>query len=476
MDSIVSREAEIAKIAGSGTGVAALQRHLREIVQGKAFRGSLRSTQFLTYIVEQAIAGNFEQLKERVIGTELFQRPPSYDTGEDAIVRVTASDVRRRLLQHYDRYRAASDIHISLPLGSYVPEIIWDCPSGTNSLDHSRTRQDPSVAPTVSAGNQDSASVSVAVKEVAFDTLVEDYLETSHSYGRFRHRWLLVTVPLAALNIVLCGFLLYGFSRTKAAHVSVLPWSVLFKPPGDTHVITSDVDIVRIQRLIGRRISASDYAYRSFIPQLNALSPDDRAYLMQGDKSSTQDTQITAKIAELAGASGHRIEVEGARDLHFSDLRTNDNFILLGSPFSDPWFSVFNNQLDFRFVAAGEAGLGAEIIRNIHPRPNEQSIYAAAANGGATGESYAIVALVGNPSQSGNVLLLAGISGEGTLAAGELVTDLPRLSRTLKQCGILSPTPVRHFEMLLRVSLMAGYPDGYGVVACHLLPDNSSHT
>src|SRR6202453_1086630 len=126
MDPIDAREAEIAKIAGSKEDVATLRLHLKEIIEGTAFKGSHRSGQFLQYIVDQAIAGNFESLKERVIGVERFGRSPSYDTGEDAIVRVTASDVRKRLLQHYGKYGAPSAYRISLPLGSYIPEIARD--------------------------------------------------------------------------------------------------------------------------------------------------------------------------------------------------------------------------------------------------------------------------------------------------------------------------------------------------------------
>ena len=81
----------------------------RKCSRSAAFRGSHRSAQFLKHIVEQSIAGRFESLKERAIGIELFGRAPSYDTGEDAIVRVTASDVRKRLLQHYGKYGTTSE-------------------------------------------------------------------------------------------------------------------------------------------------------------------------------------------------------------------------------------------------------------------------------------------------------------------------------------------------------------------------------
>src|SRR5882762_3349597 len=118
------REAELARVVATEQDASRLREHVKEIVEGAAFKGSQRSAQFLRYIVDQAIAGHFECLKERVIGVELFRRSPSYDTGDDAIVRVTASDVRRRLLQHYGKYGNTSEFRIQLPLGSYIPEII----------------------------------------------------------------------------------------------------------------------------------------------------------------------------------------------------------------------------------------------------------------------------------------------------------------------------------------------------------------
>src|ERR1700748_1853469 len=123
MQSTAQTGTRVARIVETEQDVARLQQHLKEVVEGEAFKGSHRSGQFLTYIVEESIAGRFAGLKERVIGVKLFGRVPSCDTGEDAIVRVTASDVRKRLLQHYGKYGITSEFRISLPLGSYIPEI-----------------------------------------------------------------------------------------------------------------------------------------------------------------------------------------------------------------------------------------------------------------------------------------------------------------------------------------------------------------
>lgn len=64
--------------------------------------------------MNQSLAGRFEQLKERIIGVEVFGRSPTYDTGVDAIVRVTTSEVRKRLVQHYGRNGISSEFRLSL--------------------------------------------------------------------------------------------------------------------------------------------------------------------------------------------------------------------------------------------------------------------------------------------------------------------------------------------------------------------------
>src|ERR1700739_26499 len=132
MNSPAQSHPRTAKIAETPEEIAFVRQHLEEVLASAAFRGSHRSAQFLKHIVEQSIAGSFESLKERSIGIELFGRVPSYDTGEDAIVRVTASDVRKRLLQHYGTRGNTSAARFVLPLGSYVPELRRDFPGLEN--------------------------------------------------------------------------------------------------------------------------------------------------------------------------------------------------------------------------------------------------------------------------------------------------------------------------------------------------------
>jgi hypothetical protein len=469
------RESAITQMSGSDEWVAALRAHVHEILEGEAFKGSHRSGQFLSYIVDRAVDGHFELLKERMIGIELFGRPPSYDTSEDAIVRVTASDVRKRLLQHYGKYGTASEFRITLPLGSYVPEILHEPRSKTGrpaaGIEHPEPAEGS--AGTTRQPVSEFLTASVAETAGAHPGATEQVARAEHARS---YRWLYFAAAIVVLNFAIWGVLWKHSSRAGgAAPPAVLPWSIFFTSPHATHLITSDPDIFSIQILTHRVITVSDYANHRFLPDDNTLTPEVKEIceeILAGDKASNVDAQIAAEVAGVARTYSRTIEVQGARSLEYSNLKTDDNFMFLGSPSSDPWFSVFQEQLDFQFVSAPVPGGG--LIRNVRPRANEQATYVPTARGGATGQSFALVALVGNPDQSGQVLLLAGLNREGTQAAGNLITDPARLSEALRNCGVSPSGPSKHFEMLLRVNTMAGYPSQFNVVACHILPGGSS--
>ena len=68
-------------------------------------------------------------LRERMIGAEMFGRPVDYDTSNDAVVRVRATEVRKRLAQYYREAAQTPVVRIDLPSGSYVPEFHWSSPT-----------------------------------------------------------------------------------------------------------------------------------------------------------------------------------------------------------------------------------------------------------------------------------------------------------------------------------------------------------
>jgi len=67
------------------------------------------------------------------------------------------------------------------------------------------------------------------------------------------------------------------------------------------------------------------------------------------------------------------------------------------------------------------------------------------------------------------VLLIAGASAEGTEAVNDLMTDSSALSAVMSWCGLPRRAPIPNFQLLLRLSTMAGSPGHSEVIACHVL-------
>ena len=95
---------------------------LDRIVSSGGFARSGRLVRFLRFVVEQALSGKQECLKEQTIGIQVFDRKPDYDPRVDPIVRVEARRLRAKLKAYYtSRGRSDDNVLIGLPKGTYVP-------------------------------------------------------------------------------------------------------------------------------------------------------------------------------------------------------------------------------------------------------------------------------------------------------------------------------------------------------------------
>src|SRR6202453_1558014 len=108
-------------LAESLPSAVLVREQLRRLVAHPLFTNSKRYPVLLTYSVEQTLLGNASDLKERTIGIEAFGREPSYDVNLDPVVRTTAAEVRKRLIQYYYSPEHAGELIVEMPLGSYVP-------------------------------------------------------------------------------------------------------------------------------------------------------------------------------------------------------------------------------------------------------------------------------------------------------------------------------------------------------------------
>lgn len=113
---------------------AAVERELETICSDPQFRASQRTCAFLRYVTNETLAGRAAEIKERILGKELFGRPISYDTGSDAVVRVRANEVRKRLIVYYESHASQTGWKIQLPLRTYVPAFVPAEPRTTRAI------------------------------------------------------------------------------------------------------------------------------------------------------------------------------------------------------------------------------------------------------------------------------------------------------------------------------------------------------
>jgi len=100
-----------------------IRTQLRKILSSRTFVRSERLARFLSFTVEQTLAGRGEQLKEFVIGVEVFDKDEKYDPRMDPIVRVEARRLREKLRKYYETEGLADPIQIEFPTGSYAPVV-----------------------------------------------------------------------------------------------------------------------------------------------------------------------------------------------------------------------------------------------------------------------------------------------------------------------------------------------------------------
>jgi Tol biopolymer transport system component len=99
----------------------AVRAQLQKILASRTFAHSDRLRRFLHYSVEQTIARRPENLREYVIGLEVFDRGHDYNPANDPIVRVEARRLRTKLNDYYEAEGKHDPVIIDVPKGSYIP-------------------------------------------------------------------------------------------------------------------------------------------------------------------------------------------------------------------------------------------------------------------------------------------------------------------------------------------------------------------
>jgi len=108
-------------MASSETQVEILQAQLQRVLASPGFARNERMSRFLRFIVERQLHGREGELKESLIGIDVFGRKPGFDPQQDSVVRTEAGRLRSRLSEYYTGDGKDDPLIIELPKGGYVP-------------------------------------------------------------------------------------------------------------------------------------------------------------------------------------------------------------------------------------------------------------------------------------------------------------------------------------------------------------------
>ncbi len=243
--------------------------HLKEVIASRAFAGSKRAQDFLQLIVEHALAGRFDSLRERMIGAEMFGRSIDYDTANDAVVRVKATEVRKKLAQFYQESGKKTGLRIELPIGSYVPKFQWE------SLE---TSAQPSAETDPLVFTEGTTAQEASGERLNY--VISESSTPSDEKSRSTSRMLVgVLLGLGFIAIIgyagFNGWLKDSIGKTKITSIAILPLENLSGDPrqdyfadGITEELIADLGQVSALRVISRTSTMTYKGTKKTLPEI----------------------------------------------------------------------------------------------------------------------------------------------------------------------------------------------------------------
>lgn len=381
----------------------AILRELRSIVESAYFCNSKRYPALLQFIVENALAGNAGQLKERTIGISVFDRPPTYDTNADTIVRYTAGEVRKRLLLYYSEHKSKSGLRISLPPGSYVPEFIAE-PEPAEEAVPGETGQLASPEREIDA---ESAPLLVANEGAAGATALDPVLQPKATERRAllgRTRWLLG----AALIVALVGLLVYALMRPRSVVASQV-------------VLGFWEPVLRNQPVINICAGGVVFQNNDFSGVITADKDAEYPFV------SMQSASAIAQISALADHLGASTRLLPSPSTQVSDLR--DHPAILVGAYNNRWTMQLLQSAPYRFTAEPVESIIDQNQPAVHWTRDRSHRYGSA-------DDYAVIARFHDATTGQWVIAIAGLGRNGTEAAALFATDSHGLQMLQDRVGV----------------------------------------
>jgi hypothetical protein len=387
---------------GPASGAQAVRAQLNRLVMHPLFMNSKRYPVLLEYTVEQTLLGNAADLKERTIGVEAFGRDTDYDVNLDPVVRTSAAEVRRRLIQYYYDPAHAGELIIELTAGSYVPAF---------------REPEPGFAGAATAEEDLAADGCGPMAELEAQSA-----QMIRRSGRAK-RWF--PVALAVLGALVIGIGVGHYRRTPRLSNLQRFWA----PVTDSQN--------PITYCLGEPVDSLDR--RDRMPNGAPIA---------GGLDVSDVTTLARTIVPLVPRHGS-FRVVSSPNTSFAQLREGPN-VLIGA-FDNAWTMRITQSLPFGFENANGQ-------RKLVERGDEHRSWTLQwdAQDRRAATDYAVVARVHDSITGEPVIIAAGILGEGTEAASEV------LSNPAYMDAMLAKAPAdwagKNLEAVIETHVIEGVP------------------
>ena len=406
---------------------AAIREQLGRLLTSAPFRTSKRCQGLLRYVVEAYLENHFDRVKERTIGFEVFQRDPNYDTNQDSVVRTTAAEIRKKLAQYYQEPEHRGEVRVLLPQGSYLPEF------------------------------RPAAAVAPAAQPVS--PTLEEKLPVAAGTSATRERLIGMAIALAVVAI---AGLVYGFSRPRANELSLF-WKPLLEDSSSAVICVGQPLRVYIfegnrtadlnEKMVGTLTTppaSPEIREQTTITLSELRSAGDRYY-------SVGDYLASVRLAEFLGQRAKPFQIIGDRSAALKDLRGRPA-VLIGQ-FNNLWTMGLTGNL--RYYIDRSTHFSYDVL----DRQNPGKVIFSAVRNASRPEEYAIVSRIFDAPTEKTVVAIAGMTFNGTTAAGEFLTN----ERYMQEAFGRAPSGwnQKNIQVILKTTMMGGATGPPKVVATY---------
>ena len=408
----------------AGVATDDLRQQLTRICSSPPFRSSKRCVVFLEFVVNSALDGRWDDLKERTLGVEVFGRDADYDTNQDPVVRGTASEVRKRLAQYYQTAGHEREVRIELPAGSYHPEF--------------------HLPPPIPAAATETVQP-VNPRPIA------------------HWLWWGVTLPLALVLVTLLVV-----SRPKHANRTVVDqfWGPMLGGSAPILVVVGqpkvynltgslEAEMTRLRPGPGIQTTGGSIGSDQITVSLKNVVPNWDRYLALGDAT------CLANVVGYLAQRSRVYHIRGGGSTSFADLRESPAVLIGG--FTNDWAIRLMGQLRFSFEAGSDSRTHF-VYDSLHPNKRDWLL------GDVWPDwkmpvDYAIVSRVRDRTTGRAVITAAGITQYGTAAAGEFLTNPEYLSQLLRTAP--AGWENKNLQVVLATNVIQGTAGPPQVLATH---------